>query len=74
MASCYSPWWKRILHHTPLFKLGPCENMHWRWHRYCYCRVGEHGGGFDGGIADMKTGEEIPALGTLRGDRFRGHR
>lgn len=74
MAGAYAPWWKRLLHRTLLFRRGPCGNQHWRWHRYCYCRVNEHGGGWDGGIADMRTGEEISALGELRGDRFRGTR
>ncbi len=59
MASTFAPWWKRLLHKTFLFKLGPCSNYHWRWHRLCYCRRNEYCGSWNGGIYDFKTGAEI---------------
>jgi hypothetical protein len=44
MSSGYSPLWRRLLQrYTPLFRLCPSGNYHWRWDRVCRCAYGDNG-------------------------------
>ena len=55
MSSAYTPRFMRILHKIPgLFKMCPEYNYHYFWHRLCFCRLGEHCGGWHGGVYDFK--------------------
>jgi hypothetical protein len=59
MASSFAPWWKRLLFRTPLYKRGPCQNYHFRTDKFCFCRVNEHCGDWNGGIYSFETGQEL---------------
>jgi hypothetical protein len=64
MASGRSTKWQRFQFKTfPFslrFKKGPyCENYHKRKDRYCTCCIGQHFGGFHGGVWDFKNSKEI---------------
>jgi len=53
--------WRRLLHKTPLFKIGPyCGNYHWIADRFCYRCVGEYSGKWNGGVYDFKENKEVP--------------
>lgn len=60
MASGFTPRWRSILFRVlpPLFWVCPAGNQHWRWdRRVCYCREGEYGGGWRGGV--LVDGKEM---------------
>lgn len=53
MASGYAPRWRRLLFKVApwLFWVCPSGNHHWRWdNQVCYCREGENGAGWSGGV------------------------
>lgn len=61
MASARAPRWRRVLHVVApwLFKMCPGQNYHWRWDRFCWCRVCEFDADWHGGVLVFKTGEEV---------------
>ena len=69
MASKRSSWWQRILFRTPLYRRGKyCANYHPIWEQLCYCCVDEHGGGFNGGVYDLRNDRELFLSRELPGD------
>ena len=60
MSSSCGTRWTRFSHRLfPfLYKQCPEGNWHRRRDQVCYCRVGEHVGGWHGGVYDFGTGGE----------------
>lgn len=67
-VSGYTPRWRRWLQRRApwLFRVPPCGNWHWRWDRWCYCRVYCHTLDWHGGVMDLRTGRERPYTGPIR--------
>jgi hypothetical protein len=59
-ASVGTPLGRTLRRHVPiLFKRCPAGLLHARWDRFCFCRAGEHVGGWHGGIYEFSSKTEV---------------